>query len=590
MSSWSGAGSFIDLDEVPFTDRRSRLLVSIAEGGGLRVRGAVYERNPADCTHLRRLVVLDGAGAELEVAEVAPEALTFGNSAASLTLAGAGGLSIGTPPDGSPVTVLLEPFAFDDGGNAFSEVDGTPVVVTVNTGTGYGVPMAGHRGGVLEVPLEPGGSLLVQVGEHEPGVLHEHAALLAAATERWTEWFGRLPTVRESDRELVRYAWWILASNIVRLYTHAEVDAVVPSKQGYVAAWQWDSYFISIGLRHGDGELAADQLRLFFAEQAPDGALPDVIHDGGTLACVADMPAGDLATLARIHGPDSPMVTEADMPITKPPLAAWAARAVDTAAGTAVQKELKDGLDRLHEWWFNRKTPDGVPGYEHVYSSGLDDSPLFDDGGPVYAPDLPSYLVVSLDAMADLAEDDGDVEAAAGLRARASQAAAHLVAQRFDPAAQSFVSLTPAGRRKTLTPFALMPLLTARLPEDIKQALVSRLDDPGALGTPFPLPTVAVSEPEFNPDRMWRGPVWLNVNWLVVQGLLRSGLEEKAAALAERTVAMAVAGDGVHEYWNPLTGRRAEGATTGFGWSAALLIDLAVWLARREHAAEPEVM
>lgn len=580
MRAWEGAEQFIDLLEVPLTDRGSRLLVFKTDDGGLRVAGAVYERSPGKSTHLRRIAVLDGAGRPLEITAIGPEGIAFGASAASLALVGADALSIGSSNTGGAVTVLLEPFGAGADGHAVSEVDAAPIHWLGTEGT----EVSPDAHGAVRVLLRPGGSLLLRIGgpvakAPEPG---DHAALLAAASGRWADWFARLPAVRRTDLELARYAWWILASNIVQLDTHPGIEVVVPSKQGYVAAWQWDSYFISIGLRHGDGRLAADQLRLFFAEQSPDGGLPDVVHDHGTLSCVGDMPPGDLATMARIHGADSPMVTESGMPITKPPLAAWAARAVDAVAGTTLQSELRDGLDRLHEWWFARPTPDGLPGYEHVYSSGLDDSPLFDDGGPVFATDLPSYLVVALDAMADLAQDAGDAASAARHRARADKTAAQLVDQRFDPVLGRFAVLTPAGRRTTVTPFALMPLLTGRLPEPVKAALAAQLADPASLGAPFPLPTVGLSEPEFNPDRMWRGPVWLNVNWLVVQGLLRSGLEAEAASLAEQTVEMVVCSGGLHEYWNPLTGRRAAGATTGFGWSAALFIDLAVWLAHRE--------
>ena len=37
-------------------------------------------------------------------------------------------------------------------------------------------------------------------------------------------------------------------------------------------------------------------------------------------------------------------------------------------------------------------------------------------------------------------------------------------------------------------------------------------------------------------------------------------------------------GGGPHEYFNPYTGEKARTATTAFGWSAALFVDLAVRL------------
>jgi glycogen debranching enzyme len=79
---------------------------------------------------------------------------------------------------------------------------------------------------------------------------------------------------------------------------------------------------------------------------------------------------------------------------------------------------------------------------------------------------------------------------------------------------------------------------------------------------------------------MWRGPVWININTLLVEGLSVSGQPERSRALMEDTLRLVAHGGGPHEYFNPLTGEKAATATTSFGWSAALYVDLAVRASR----------
>jgi glycogen debranching enzyme len=87
---------------------------------------------------------------------------------------------------------------------------------------------------------------------------------------------------------------------------------------------------------------------------------------------------------------------------------------------------------------------------------------------------------------------------------------------------------------------------------------------------------VAATERTFSPDvhrlpafrRIWRGPTWMNSAWLVWLGLVRLGYDEHADELARR-VAATVSSHGLHEYYEPYTGRGM--GQPDFAWSALAL-------------------
>ena len=82
----------------------------------------------------------------------------------------------------------------------------------------------------------------------------------------------------------------------------------------------------------------------------------------------------------------------------------------------------------------------------------------------------------------------------------------------------------------------------------------------------WPLPSTSPADPSFDARRYWRGPTWVNINWMLSQSLGDDG-----KALADKTVAM-VRDNGFREYFNPDTG---EGlGAEQFTWSAALVLDL----------------
>ncbi|GAA2861647.1 amylo-alpha-1,6-glucosidase [Microbacterium arabinogalactanolyticum] len=541
------AGRHLDLVTAPFTLPRSRVLVFRAEDGeGVRVHTSEYEKRLSACRVLDAVVVTDAAGQALPVTDVLPHRIAFGripgDASATLTFDGSGALSI-------------------------AGVEGVRVTLNHPDGREEQHPLSGTG---IRIRVAPDRSVTVEAGDHP--------AALAACEREWLDWFANCPRVRDDLQQMAAFCWWVLGANIVELPSLGDARAVVPSKIGYVGLWQWDAYFIAVGLRHGDPELAREQLEIAFRFPSSDGQLPDVVHEQGILATSDDLPESDRANLRRagsqIADPSKPV------PLTKPPLAAWALRKVLEAEDSPEwAREQLQRVIRSQDWWFagSDLDGDGMPEYGHPYSSGLDDSPIFDGPIPTAAPDLGAYLVCQDREIAGLlGRYEPDAETTRFLeRAERTQG---LLDEMWDAATGRFLARGAGEQIRSDTVVGLMPLRTGTLQPGIRDALRAAVDDPARYALEWGLPTVAASDPDFSPERMWRGPIWINTSALVAEGLEASGYPERARELREQTVRLVVHGGGPHEYYNPHTGMKAERATTAFGWSAALFIDLAVAL------------
>ncbi|MDU7428409.1 MAG: hypothetical protein E7K79_06480 [Actinomyces urogenitalis] len=527
----------VDLRSVPFTTIGSRLLVYRDEAD-LVVYESAYER-PEEASTAARIRLADD-GEPATVRAVTPAELIMSNGA-SLTLTPAGSVVLTHLPAGCTVSTEQASLVTRPGD-----------AVVLERGGGW--------------PADPG------LNAHlapEP----ELAEARDAVVERTRSWMARCPRPHERWQEMVRQCWWTLGVNTVVLETPgAPATAVVPSKIGYLGAWQWDSYFIALGLAWGDPQLAAEQLRLAVRYQRSDGQLPDVAHDGGVLASSADLPPADLARLRELA---SPSLDGQEVPLTKPPLLALAVDALASHGHAGVRQELGEAVRSNLRWWYEHSSRQGLPCYLHPYSSGLDDSPVFDDDALVASPDLASYLIASELTVARWEREDGAEAEAHQAEARAQRLTDQLVA-RWDPHRKMFPAQAEDGRDLApATVVSLMPLLVPQLPQDMVEALVHDLTEGGRFATRYRIATVAIDDPSFSRTRMWRGPVWVNTSWLVCQGLRRHGYLDLARQIEDELLAL-VASAGPCEYFTPDTGQRADSATVLFGWSAALAIDIAM--------------
>jgi glycogen debranching enzyme len=245
-------------------------------------------------------------------------------------------------------------------------------------------------------------------------------------------------------------------------------------------------------------------------------------------------------------------------------------------------RDVYEPLVRWNSWWFglNDDDSDGIVQYSHPFSSGLDDSPLWDEGMPVEAVDLNTYLCMQMESLSKMARILGRTQEAEMWQRKSDTLALRMIDHFYDEKTGLFWSQKDHRRINVLTPFSLYPLWTGRMPAHINERLIQRIRDPQMFWTKYPLPTVAPCDPKYNPEQMWRGPVWININYIFVEALSRVGNQKLAQELAEQTLRLVMSQNDIYEYYHPDNGEPPPKAAPMFGWSAACFIDLAIRMSR----------
>lgn len=389
--------------------------------------------------------------------------------------------------------------------------------------------------------------------------------------------------------------------------------ATVPSPGLYPHQWSWDSAFVSVGLAHHRPERARTELLTLFRGQWKTGLLPHIIFSS-TVPRRAYFPGPELWRSAE--QPDAPRDVDTSA-LVQPPLHAFAALRVARSADPVDKVflgRIYPCLAAQHAHLARERDIGGagLAAVCHPWESGLDDSPIWDrplsavapPRGPARAgqeryaalvtamrkagyrggylreehpfvvedPLFNAVLLASTDALAEIAElvgaDPGVHREAAG-RLRAA-----IVDRLWDESAGCFRARDlRAGRLIPETTVAgFMPLLDPELPATISRRLADQLLSArfaGAAG--YPVPTCDIQSESFDRSAYWRGPTWVNTNWLIWLGACAHDLTSISDLMFGSTVRL-VRQSGFREYFDPFDG--GGRGSHDFSWTAALLLDL----------------
>jgi glycogen debranching enzyme len=403
-----------------------------------------------------------------------------------------------------------------------------------------------------------------------------------------------------------------------------------PGPHQYPHQWNWDSALIALGLAHFDLPRAQLEIRSLLSGQWQDGMLPHVVyHD---VPSDYFPPAVFWQIENSPHAPGIPTSG-----ITQPPLLTTIVRRIDSRFPMSdFVHEVYPALLRWHRWLHTSRDVDGtgLACILHPWESGTDDSPRwlnilaamrpeavpeFERGDTIHVPAIERphrseyerfiylidvfrqqryapnallahspFLVQDILFNSILFRADEDLRAlAVGLGQRADEIDGWLrnmhlnfnsrfwdegVGLYYDYDARAGMPI------RVNTAATFLPLL-AGLPSKMQ---AQRLVGEHLLNTHEYAPagelhhwvtTTARTEPTWEPRRYWRGPVWIIMNWFLIEGLQRYGYDDLAQVIRQDTLGL-IESTGFREYYDP---RDGSGCGSGdFSWSAALAFELSL--------------
>lgn len=389
-------------------------------------------------------------------------------------------------------------------------------------------------------------------------VIKSFKQIASNAKGRWASIFDSVPIVMSKYQEKYAFAWWVLLNNIVFPQGFLTRITVMPSKAYYIGAWLWDSALHAVALSNLDTKLAQDQIKLFYDHQLIDGMLPDAIYDEGIVAEI-----------------DHPIKAR----VTKPPIMAWAiGKLYEKNPDKFFIEQIYPHLVRENAWWFSQNdlNANGLVEYAHPYSSGLDDSPLWDGEMPVESPDINTYLYLQMENLAWMAEILEKSEEALVWKSRSKALLERMISVLWDENKGMFLAKHDSQPVDVVTPFNLLPLWTGKLSEEKIERIINNLVSPDLFWKKHAIPTVAFNDEKFDANKMWRGPIWANINYFMIEALLRNNKRELARELRDKTLDLIANSPGIYEYYNPMTGNPPQTAAPVFSWTAAVFIELTI--------------
>ena len=292
-----------------------------------------------------------------------------------------------------------------------------------------------------------------------------------------------------------------------------------PDRLPHKYLWLWDSVFHAVGFRNIDPRLAQTLILDLFDVQGEDGFIPHC------------------STPSWRSG------------ITQPPVIAWGAYKVFEKSGDrAFLEKIFENNKRFLLWCRQNRKLTGHELYTwntqsdvncRCDESGMDNSPRFDIHERLFAIDFSCFMANETRMMAKIARELGDTDGEAYFETWNAQIVKDINALLWSEEDGFYYDYIISENRfhKVASVASFLPLFAGVCTPTQAESLVKELRNPETFCTEFPIPSISKKDALFGSD-MWRGPVWINYNYMIGEGLKAYGFTDFSKEILHKTVAV----------------------------------------------------
>lgn len=410
----------------------------------------------------------------------------------------------------------------------------------------------------------------------------------------------------------------------------------LPTKNLYPYQWEWDSGFIAIGLAHFDMDKAHQELITLLNAQWENGFMPHIVFHkvSDTYFPGPNFHRADLHPLANKNYPSTGMTQP---PVLGFVLEKIYKIAKDKKASLTFIKEIIDKIYKNHQYFYSNRDPknEGLVYIYHNWESGTDNSPVWDGifetmDSPVYNferrdtslvdpsqrpskreydhylhivdiakkhyyddakiaefspflvqdPLFNSMLIKSNGSLINLYKMIGSNEdKIEQLQQWQEKSIRSFNAKLYDKELGAYIHYDLRNEKPILmvSSSSFAPLFAGIPSKEQAEVLVNTMMTKFGGDNLYLCASFDPTNKLFNPIKYWRGPVWINLNWLLYYGLQDYEYHDIAQRIKSDTFEI-LEKVGFYEYFDP---RKAEYNNdikgyggNNFSWSAALFLDL----------------